>query len=120
MDDFIQRIKQNRLFILGAGFSASAGIPMIGQLLFDSMQLFVRQLRKYDILISFNWDPLLEVALRKVGKTFSYNNYVKADVRIYKFHGSVNWRLNNPGRARFVWKPFEFTKGIMAEELYYC
>lgn len=43
MDDYIQRIKQNRLFILGAGFSAAAGIPMIGQLLFDSMQLFRRE-----------------------------------------------------------------------------
>jgi hypothetical protein len=209
MDDFILRIKQNRLFILGAGFSAKAGIPMIGQLLFDCMQLFrlecpglfervnnyarvcfssekevdytqvnfsefctfleyielrefgggerwsdrgsreklafryylakaivnstpapedipdiyiqfARQLRKYDILITFNWDPLLEVALNKVGKTFAYNNYDEADVRIYKFHGSVNWRLNSPGSARFVWKPFEFKKGMMAEELYYC
>lgn len=209
MSDFIQRVKQNRLFILGAGFSAAAGIPMIGQLLFDSMQLFklecpglfervnnyakicfsseqevdytqvnfsdfctfleyvelreygggerwsergsreklafryylakaivnstpapedipdiyiqfARQLRKYDILITFNWDPLLELSLSKIGKTFAYNNYGEADVRIYKFHGSVNWRLNNPSKARFIWKPFEFTKGMMSEELYYC
>ena len=209
MDEFVQRIKENRLFILGAGFSAAAGIPMIGKLLLDSMQLFsfecpglfervnnyartcfsiekdvdytqvnfadfctfldyielrefgggerwsdrgsreklafryylakaivnatpapedvpdlyiqfVKQLRKYDIVITFNWDPLLEVALNKVGKTFSYNNYGEADVRIYKFHGSVNWRLHLPSKAHFLWNPFTFTKGMMAEELYYC
>lgn len=208
MDDFIQRIKQNRLFILGAGFSADAGIPMINKLLSDSMQLFksesrglferinqyaricfaenvidytqvnfsdfctfleyielreygggerwsdrgsreklafryylakaimnstpapddipdiyiqfVKQLRKNDILITFNWDPLLELALCKAGKTFNYNYSDENDVTLYKFHGSVNWRLNNPTRARFAWKPFGFTEGMMVEELYHC
>jgi NAD-dependent SIR2 family protein deacetylase len=33
VSDFIEFISKNRLFILGAGFSAGAGIPMIGTLL---------------------------------------------------------------------------------------
>lgn len=209
MDDLIRSIKQNRLFILGAGFSAGAGIPTIDQLLFDCMQLFesecpslykrvnnyartcfstdqnvdytkvnfsdfctyleyielrefgggerwsnrgsreklafryylakaivnatpapvdipevyiqfASQLRKGDIIITFNWDPLLEIALSKIGKTFAYTNYYEADIRIYKFHGSVNWRLYKPNETKFDWKSFRFTEGMMAEELYYC
>jgi hypothetical protein len=207
--DYEQEIKQNRLFILGAGFSASAGIPMIGKLLSDSMKLFSRecpgifcrvnhyaqecfsadgnvdytkikfadlctfldyielseygggerwsdngsrekiafkfylsksianttptdveipdlylqfakQLRKYDVIITFNWDTLLEMALMRIGKTFAYNNQEEADVYIYKFHGSINWRLTSFNGAKFNWRPLGFTKGMMKDELFYC
>ena len=207
--DITETIRSSRLFILGAGFSAEAGIPMIGQLLAKAMKSFrlecpgifervnnyaktcfcvndkeldyskvnfadlctfleyielrefgggerwsdngsreklafrfylakaiinsapeankipilylefAKQLRKTDIIITFNWDPLLEMSLLKVGKSYSYNNVEDAKIRIYKFHGSVNWRLGEPRKPRLKWKPLGFKKGMMEEEVYY-
>ena len=34
---------------------------------------FAEQLHQRDIVISFNWDGLLEVALSKLGKSYTYN-----------------------------------------------
>lgn len=67
---------------------------------------FASQLRKYDVVITFNWDPLLEVALKKIGKSFSYNNFEEAEIRIYKFHGSVNWRIGFPHSTGYGWNSF--------------
>ncbi len=33
-------VKRNRVFILGAGFSASAGVPLTTQLLHKAMNMF--------------------------------------------------------------------------------
>jgi NAD-dependent SIR2 family protein deacetylase len=40
MNNIIRRIKKSRLFILGAGFSAEAGIPMMDQLLDNTIKIF--------------------------------------------------------------------------------
>jgi len=40
VSDFISK---NHLFILGSGFSAGAGIPMIGTLLSEAMAIFKRE-----------------------------------------------------------------------------
>jgi len=39
-DHFEQYVKQNRVFILGAGFSAAAGIPLTEELLAGAMKKF--------------------------------------------------------------------------------
>lgn len=38
--DFSNYVTQNRVFILGAGFSASAGVPLTDQLLTDALGKF--------------------------------------------------------------------------------
>lgn len=213
VSDFIDSISKNRLFILGSGFSAGAGIPMIGTLLSEAMAIFKResiglfervnnhakicfqkdyidfnavdfahfctfleyielreygggerfsdkgsrekiafkyylskaiamntpaedeipemycefakQLHKYDIVITFNWDTLLEMALKRVGKTYAYYNFEnkEADIYIYKLHGSVNWRLGDTlfsRRPNLTWEPLNFKIGMMDNEIYYC
>jgi hypothetical protein len=42
-DPTINRIRQSRTFVLGAGFSCAAGIPMTGDLLEKAMQMFQRE-----------------------------------------------------------------------------
>jgi hypothetical protein len=201
-------IAENRLFILGAGFSAEAGVPLTGELLSRAMDLcrkecawfvermddFAREcfqidgepdyksldLAKYvtyleyaslrelgggdcwselgskpmlclryhlakaiaaatprvddvpemylrfaellrpqrDLVITFNWDCLLELALRKVGKPYSYA-YKDGHIVVEKLHGSVNWRPKLPEgegyRHTVPWSPVGFGEG---RELY--
>jgi len=78
---------------------------------------FAQQLHPRDIVISFNWDTLLEIALEAVGKRYAYE--ISDDrIAIFKLHGSVNWRLGAPESPRMAWQPFDFTKGMMREEIY--
>jgi len=83
---------------------------------------FARQLHERDIVISFNWDGLLEVALQRLGKPYSYN-FADNAIKLCKLHGSINWRLgksNNLGTALdpLGWQPLGFAQGIMSQEIY--
>lgn len=213
-ESFEQYVRPNRVFILGAGFSADAGIPLTNKLLIDSMRKFQNEcpgiysrvenyskesigsldqeldltqvkladlctfleyieLREYgggerwcengsreklalrfylaktivestptdtaipelyldfaqqlhpgDVVISFNWDTLLEVALTAMGKTYTYNFSNNDAIKLFKLHGSVNWRLGEPncyGKAvnTLGWQSLEFTKGMMLREIFY-
>jgi len=85
---------------------------------------FANQIQERDVIISFNWDCLLELALTKVGKTYSYNWENNQSVNIRKMHGSVNWCLNEPSHFgqsinTLDWKSLQFTKGMMDVELYH-
>lgn len=212
--DYEKRIKKNRVFILGAGFSAGAKIPLTAELLQKTMEKFsiecpgifarvdayVRQstanfgeeldyssiafsdlctfleyieLREYgggerwskagsreklalrfylaktiaehtpssnelpdlylgfasqlhenDIVITFNWDGLLEVALRKLEKPYTYNFSGENTIKLCKLHGSINWRLNRPKRFGDLintldWSPLKFSEGMLDTEIYH-
>lgn len=85
---------------------------------------FAAQLHERDIVISLNWDGLLEVALEAVGKTYTYNFSDEKAIKLCKLHGSVNWRLGEPNqRGKPVntqgWQSLEFTKGMMTREIYH-
>lgn len=209
-----QYVKQNRVFILGAGFSAAAGIPLTEELLARAMNKFAiecpgiysrvdnyakecagstdqnldlskisfselctflefielreygggerwcdngsreklalrfylaktiaertptasslpqiyldfaDQLHERDIVISLNWDGLLEVALEAVGKRYTYNFSDEGAIKLCKLHGSVNWRLGDPNQwgtpvNTLGWQSMEFTKGMMTREIYH-
>lgn len=208
-DWFEDYAKRNRVFVLGAGFSAAAGVPMIGELLTLTMEKFryecpgvcsrvedyVRissslgdgpinygglsfanlctfleyvELREYaggerwsdagcreklalkyylaktiveltpsqesvpqlylnfakqlhygDIVLTFNWDSLLEVGLRKLGKSYTYN-FEKDRIQISKMHGSVNWRLGKPRfrQPTLDWLPLGLAGGLVDQEVY--
>lgn len=80
---------------------------------------FAKQLNGGDIVISFNWDVLLEKAIKQVGKVFTYN-FKRDDVKLSKPHGSVNWRLGQrivQGRLinTLDWKKIGFAEGGMIE-----
>lgn len=85
---------------------------------------FAAQLHDGDIVVSFNWDGLLEVALEKIGKPYTYNFKENNSIKLSKLHGSINWRLGIPkslGKPvnTLAWKSMEFTKGMLKEEIYH-
>lgn len=81
---------------------------------------FVSQLHEGDIVISFNWDCLLEVALNKIGKAYTYNWKDDKAIKISKMHGSVNWRLNEPKYQKITdWESMNFTEGMMDVEIFH-
>ncbi len=57
---------------------------------------FAKQLHDKDIILSFNWDLLLEASLIKVGKKYTYNFVEKDCINLAKLHGSINWRIEKP------------------------
>lgn len=85
---------------------------------------FASQLHEQDIVISLNWDGLLEVALESVGKSYTYNFLDKQAIRLCKLHGSINWRLGEPKNLgapvnTLGWQSLEFKKGLMTREIYH-
>ncbi len=74
---------------------------------------FARQLHPRDVVISFNWDGLLEMALEAVGMRYTYERPNKDEIFIAKLHGSVNWHFREPRRLdgsppRLQWRQIDF------------
>ena len=74
---------------------------------------FAEQLDCYDIVLTFNWDCLLERALKAVGKEYTYNHKEISwenhpnRVFIVKMHGSINWTLSSRADGRIYQKSFD-------------
>jgi hypothetical protein len=87
-------------------------------------QQFAEQLHNRDIVISFNWDGLLEVALQRLGKPYTYNFRDDEAIKLCKLHGSVNWRLGEPSDLRgprntLGWESLDFAQGLIDVEIYH-
>lgn len=85
---------------------------------------FASQLHERDIVITFNWDGLLELAINAVGKSYTYNWSDDGAIKLNKLHGSVNWRLNQPSHLgkpinTLGWESLKFTEGMMDAEIYH-
>lgn len=85
---------------------------------------FAEQLQERDVVISFNWDGLLENVLDFLGKPYTYNFSEQNAIKLCKLHGSVNWRLGSPddlGKPvnTLGWQSLQFTEGMMQTEMYY-
>ena len=83
---------------------------------------FVQSLNPSDIIVSFNWDLLLELAMDKAGKDYSYN-YEEGKIQIIKLHGSMNWSDGEPrtlgeGRFELKYQPLGYAEGLMTNEVY--
>jgi hypothetical protein len=91
----------------------------IGSAIPDAYLRFARQLQETDVVISFNWDCLLEAALAQVGRSYSYAFEGKA-VPLAKLHGSVDWRLGLPDTPRLTWQPVGFKDGLMQTPIHSC
>ncbi|PKH91162.1 hypothetical protein CXF76_12935 [Pseudoalteromonas sp. 78C3] len=84
---------------------------------------FVNELHERDIVISFNWDPLLERALDFVNKAYTYT-FEEKKIKICKLHGSVNWRLGEASNyakspINLGWESMKYTEGMMDTEMYF-
>jgi len=88
----------------------------------DCYLKFARSLTFDDIIVTFNWDLLLEKAIKKSGGEYCYN-YEEGKIHIVKLHGSINW-INNEPRAMnrrkldFNYRPLGFKDGLMKNEVY--
>lgn len=85
---------------------------------------FAAQLHEKDVVVSMNWDGLLEVALEAVGKAYTYNLTDRNAIKLCKMHGSVNWRLGEPKSYgepanTLAWKSLGFKNGMMTREIYH-
>ena len=70
---------------------------------------FAQQLRKEDVVLSFNWDCLLEAALEKAGRAYSYEGYQDGHIFIAKMHGSTHWRLRQfKDHNKYSWQRIGF------------
>ncbi len=84
---------------------------------------FAAQLHPRDMVISFNWDGLLEAALEAVGMKYVYDRSDDSAVTISKLHGSVNWRLGEPNvwgepQRTLPWVQLDFRSGMMTRHLF--
>jgi|SRR5579872_1491019 len=81
---------------------------------------FASQLRDSDVIITFNWDCLLENALDAIGRPYTYGaSYYR--LLLCKMHGSVHWRIGNQPSLfpfRLAWHPVELV-GVHDSGLFY-
>lgn len=89
-----------------------SGIP-------DVYLRFAKQLQETDVVISFNWDCLLEAALSQVGRSYSYSFEGNA-LPLAKLHGSIDWRLGLPDTLSLSWQPVGFDDGLMQTPIHSC
>lgn len=88
---------------------------------------FASQLHSGDIVLSLNWDGLLEAAIAAVGKKYSYdqfNQFNYGTISISKMHGSINWRLGESpswdGKPETLdWSKLDFRSEMMAESMFF-
>jgi hypothetical protein len=89
----------------------------------EMYRAFAAQLHPRDMVISFNWDGLLEAALEAEGIKYTYDRGDENAVTISKLHGSVNWRLGEPNvmgepRRTLPWTQLDFGSGMMTQHLF--
>lgn len=89
---------------------------------------FAEQLDCYDHVMTFNWDCLLEKALQKIGKKYTYNPFEvdwcnpenENTVRVIKMHGSINWTLPHGTQPDpRIYKPIGFDPNFGLEPVFY-
>lgn len=89
----------------------------------EMYRAFAAQLHPRDMVISFNWDGLLEAALEAEGIKYTYDRSDEHAVTITKLHGSVNWRLGEPNvmgepLRTLPWTQLDFRSGMMPRHLF--
>lgn len=83
---------------------------------------FVSGITPDDIVVTFNWDLLLEKAIVKSGGSYSYS-FQEGKIHILKLHGSAHWLNNAPKSFRtkardFNYMPLGFAEGFAENEVY--
>lgn len=75
----------------------------------DLLKEFVANLEDQDIIITFNWDNLIERTLYSASRNVDFLNRNSNAVTILKLHGSLNWaeipedvRLKNPDSVNYL------------------
>ncbi|MFK5978289.1 MAG: hypothetical protein QM488_05320 [Rhizobiaceae bacterium] len=88
----------------------------------DYYMKFAKSLTPDDVVVTFNWDLLLEKVIIKSGGQFSYSFEV-GKIHIIKLHGSINWINNEPRamrgiRSDFDYQPLGLNGGLVKNEIF--
>lgn len=83
---------------------------------------FASRLKAEDLVVTFNWDLLLEKSLDAVKKQYSYTGEI-GKIQILKLHGSVNWVEGLPrslitDRPTFDYRPLGLQDEMNGIEIY--
>lgn len=98
--------------LMGTYFLVST-IGLIYRPLSDEMRplsVFTSKLRSTDLIITLNWDTLLEHAFYHLGGTdlrFVFGKKSEGDISIYKLHGSIDFVGEPNDWMKQYWKEFE-------------
>jgi hypothetical protein len=84
---------------------------------------FASDLRASDVVVTFNWDVLLEKTLSYAGVAYSYA-WEEDKTLILKLHGSVNWINGTPqtlvtSARSFSYHPIGYAGGMVENEVYF-
>ncbi len=80
---------------------------------------FVKKLNPFDIVLSFNWDCLLEIALKNNGISFNHSFQFQDNIMVAKLHGSVNWTYTKEDNLNLEWKPIGLIEHSNENEIYF-
>ena len=83
---------------------------------------FASDITANDIIVTLNWDVLLETTLEFLGKAYSYTGEW-GKIHILKLHGSINWiegapHKFMPDRPDFGYLPLGIQEGLSETEIY--
>jgi hypothetical protein len=111
-EEFLNLLDKRSLRYLKPDIANASSRPKAAEIVLDALRRFIRDkcasLAKcrgpYDrlvasidpttVVISFNWDVLLELALRRAGRAYSYlssSGSARSHTLLLKPHGSINW-----------------------------
>jgi len=80
---------------------------------------FVKKLKPFDIVLSFNWDCLLEIALSNNSITFNHHFQFQDNIMVAKLHGSINWDYKKEDNLNLDWKPIGLVEHLNKSEIYF-
>ena len=80
---------------------------------------FVKKLKPFDIVLSFNWDCLLEIALKNNSIPFNHHFQFQDNIMVAKLHGSVNWDYKKEDNLNLDWKPIGLVEHLNESEIYF-
>ncbi|WP_262693118.1 SIR2 family protein [Kordiimonas aquimaris] len=107
-----------KFFLAKAIASSTPALPNIP----DYYKHFASKLTSDDIVLTFNWDTLLEMTLRREGLPYSYG-FEDDHLDIMKMHGSVHWIQGQPttmgtGGKSFGFQPIGYSTEMQPTEIY--
>ena len=80
---------------------------------------FVDSLKHFDVVLSFNWDCLLESLLLKRSINFNHNFKFNNTIMIAKPHGSINWSSKKDSNLNVNWSAIGLLRHLGDSEVYF-
>jgi hypothetical protein len=63
----------------------------------EAIRIFIENLRAGDVIITFNWDTLVEMGLLEKRVAFNLTERLNSGITVLKLHGSLSWKVLDEG-----------------------